>query len=300
MLTQIPGPFFLLIFTVFSVACIIGGRLWANADGSKEYPLPEMIRLNPYEIAALRAGRKGVIQTVLFLLWHRKLIKISGKGRTARIMKGEFRQPTANPLEEAVYNFVVRVKRKPGEFFNPSRRSLGLHSKIDELLGPVNQTLEELHLRCDKSEMKQAWIAFLVPLGLILGIGCTKIYFGIYYDRPVIFLILLLIVMAVISIKILKPRQTTQLGRRYQKKLVKNFLWMKSRLQNDPAFDVAVFGTTALAGIAFFSLFENASAMTAGRGTAGSGFGGGSGGGSGGGGDSSSDGGGGCGGCGGD
>ncbi len=79
-------------------------------------------------------------------------------------------------------------------------------------------------------------------------------------------LILLLIVMAIISIHFLKPRKITWLGRRYQKKLAKPLMGI-SRQQNksDPGFDVAVFGMTALAGIAAFSPFGDAFSMTAGE-----------------------------------
>jgi uncharacterized protein (TIGR04222 family) len=64
--------------------------LWANADGSTKYPLPELTRLDSIAIAALRGGRALVIQTAVFRLWDRKLIDISGEGSNAVItIQGE-------------------------------------------------------------------------------------------------------------------------------------------------------------------------------------------------------------------
>ncbi|RKZ52538.1 MAG: hypothetical protein DRR16_17780 [Candidatus Parabeggiatoa sp. nov. 3] len=41
-------------------------------DDSINYPMPNLTALNPFEIAALRDGRKGIIQTALFNLCHLK------------------------------------------------------------------------------------------------------------------------------------------------------------------------------------------------------------------------------------
>jgi len=49
--------------------------------------MPSPTSLNPFEIAALRDGRKGVIQTALFNLYNRELLTITGTGNTAQVQR---------------------------------------------------------------------------------------------------------------------------------------------------------------------------------------------------------------------
>ncbi len=69
-LIQISGPEFLVYFTGLSLACIVAGRLWSNADGTIHYPLPELTSLDAISVSALRGGWCSVIKTVLFTLWE--------------------------------------------------------------------------------------------------------------------------------------------------------------------------------------------------------------------------------------
>ncbi len=258
-LIQIPGSTFLGYFLFFSILCIGTAKIWMYAaDDSKQYRLPSFTKLNPFEIAALRNGRKGVIQTALFELWHRKLITTRGKAHLAEIRKVNLattKERPKNEIEQNIYNF-AHITRKPGDFFSDTT----LRSNIDKHLKPINQRLEQLHLKQTDSQIKRAWKNLWLVLFLILGIGGTKLYFGFYYGHPVFFLIILLLIIPFITFKILAPKPKTQLGNEYLQKLQKHFEWTISEenLDIDQAFRVSIFGVTALTSFVAFSAFENA------------------------------------------
>ncbi|EDN69392.1 hypothetical protein BGP_3919 [Beggiatoa sp. PS] len=82
--------FFFIGFGLFSLACIAIGFFWIEKfDGSTGYSLPKVKYFNAFEIVALRSGRNGIIETALVNLWHRKLLKTTGKGRTAQVKQLE-------------------------------------------------------------------------------------------------------------------------------------------------------------------------------------------------------------------
>jgi len=288
MLIQIPGPTFLVYFILFSILCIVIGKRWINAaDDSNQYYMPDVTSLNSYEIAALRDGRKGLIQTALFELWNRKLITSRGKEAQAKV-KSVVNQQPKDEIEQAIYDFAHRT-RKPADFFSDT----SLRSRLDKYLKPINWRLEQLHLKPTEHQLKQAILRRRIIWSIILGIGGTKLFFGLHYDRPVAFLIILLIIISIITFIVLAPnKRQTRLGRRYYDKLLKHFEWMKSEEKSniDPAFLISIFGISALTDFGVFASFEQAFAKTASSGTASGGCGGGCGGGGGGGG---------CGGCGG-
>lgn len=297
LLIQIPGATFLIYFSIFSISCIVTSWfLVRNSDNSTSYSLPTLTRFNAFELAALRDGRKGVIQTALFNLWQKDKLSVAGKEQTAVIHRNPNADHTVslNPIEETIYQSITTSGQNPAYFFQDK----ALHAAIDIHLRPINRTLEGAHLKQTDAVLTTNLGIRRVILLLILGVGLTKLSFGIYYGKPVLFLIILLIIFMGATLTILQLTHTTQLGRRYLKKLNEHFAWIKSESPDkfDPTLAVAIFGVTVLAGFSPFSPFEQAFAGTA---TSGSSSNGGCGGGCGGGSGDGGGGGGGCGGCGG-
>jgi uncharacterized protein (TIGR04222 family) len=251
MLIQIPGPIFLLYFGLFSIIGIVFGRFWIRADGSSHYLLPEPTALNPYEMAALQDGPKRVIQTALFNLWHRQLLVTSGKGNHAEVKSLDSSKQRPNGrIEEIIYQF-AQITRKPPDFFNNS----GLRLSLNPPLKRINQTLEQLHLKRTEAQMTQArWKMWLI-LFTILGIGLIKLHFGLYYEHPVFWLILFLIIVPMVAFFILKPHPNTRLGHHYQNKLAEHLEGIQAHSDFDLTFSVALFGLSGLAGIAAFEAF---------------------------------------------
>jgi hypothetical protein len=284
-LIQIPGPIFLVLFLILSAIGILIAWFWN--DDSINRPMPSLTALNPYEIAALRDGRKGVILTALFNLWRRELL--TGTKRRIHRNESSTKQPEG-AIEEMLYQFampmpseftdtrlrsylninqlVTRVHlyfsmRKPSDFFTNTQ----LRSDLDKQMVPINNTLTRMHLKRTESQKKRIWMAFWVTLFFILGLGGLKLYFGITNGHPVGFLILLLIILPIILWKVLKPtHQNTQLGLRYQERLNQHFAWMISENNVDSinfVFGVAILGISALDGFTAFASFEEAFSGTA-------------------------------------
>jgi len=274
MLMQMSSSTFMSYFIIFSISWIFIGWLIIRIDGSNGHSLPELTKLNPFEIAVLRDGRKGVIQTALYNLWSQKFLIISGKKNTVKVRKKIIpdKQPS-NSIEDVIYQF-TNNPRKPTEFFT----NISLRLDIDKHVRPINKTLENLHLKRTNFKLKQAWIVCCVISFFILGIAGIRLYSDMSAGRSIVLMSLLIIIMSILIFKFLKPNRNTRLGQRYQHKLNKHFEWMKSKNNDDvdPAFRIAIFGITALAGFEIFEHFSNVFATVSGPGNvSGSGCGGG-------------------------
>jgi uncharacterized protein (TIGR04222 family) len=258
MLIKIPGPYFLGIFILFSAFCIfVAWLLKKRLDDSIRYPMPSPTSLNPFEIAALRDGRKGVIQTALFNLYNRELLTITGTGNSAQVqINDSATQKPEGAIEEVIYQFANQA-RKPAAFF----KNTALQESLDKFLEPINQKLENMHLKPTDFQTTRTWKRLMVTLFIILGVGGTKAFFDIFvYEQPFDFLLYLLLFIFAITFKVLKPNNQTALGKRFQKQLAKAFKSIKDEelTEIDHTFKVAIFGTSALSGFAAFSSFKNA------------------------------------------
>jgi len=274
------------ILYLFSLIFVtVTGKRWINAaDNSDQCLMPDVTSLNPYEIAALRNGRKGVIQTALFELWNRKLITSRGREEEAEVKSVANQQPQ-DKIEQAIYDF-AHTTRKPADFFSDS----GLHSRLDKHLKPINWRLEQWHLKPTDARLKQAILKQAIMKRRIIwfiifwmGVFFFLLLFEVFAKFEFVFIALFITFLFLVFIDlILAPNERqTQLGRRYYDKLLEHFEWMKSAEKGeiDPAFLISIFGISALTNFGVFASFEQAFAKTASSGTASGGCGGGCGGG---------------------
>ncbi len=266
MLIRIPGPTFLGYFICLSFVCILLGRLWVNADGSTQYPLPELTRFDPLSVAALRGSWASVIRTAIFSLWNRKLVEIKitkhwWKRDEIKIIRMPKRKEVLSPIEEEIYRLLL-TPSEPSDLLQDT----GFRERIQGHLEPINRQLKELHLVRSASDRFRAWIATLVMARVIGAVGGTKLYLGITRGRPVLFLIILLIVSLIVLFGVLKPQAIfTKLGRHYLKELQEHFGWVKESLEAgsapegiDPTLAIAIFGVGILAGASRYSPFSEA------------------------------------------
>lgn len=258
-LIQIPGPVFLQYFIGFALISLIIGWLLINLDGSTQYSLPSPTRFGPIAIGVLRNGRVGAIQTALFNLWRLHLIEITGSGEYAIVKNVATTQLPDNEVEKLLYQFAAKP-RKPEEFFTDAN----LQTQIDTQLKPIYRGLEKLHLVRSKLQMKRAKIVLWAVLGAITIVGGTKLGLGFYHSKPVVFLILSLGIALIGGFFLLQTSHLSRLGQNYLKLLVNQYNSLKKSLAKggdqsaaNPAFGVAVFGMSILAGIAALSLFES-------------------------------------------
>ena len=288
-LARIPGKDFLLIFVALVITTIIICSLWIKADGSIQYPLPELTHFDSISVALLSGGVKSVIQTTVFRLWDRKLIDINGEGSNATLeIKKQSQQNPSGAVENEIYQFLQSPK-KPKDIF----KDASLQNRIKIHVEPIQRELEQLHLARTESGRKRAWgitaIAFLV----IFGVGGTKYHLGKTFGYPTDYLIMLLwgsvIVLLFTTFAFGYLDNTTSLGRRYLEEMREHFDWLKESIDKgnvpegiDPSLVVALGGIGILAGSALYQPYSEVFCPEKSTGWSGGGCGGGGGGGGGG------------------
>lgn len=260
---QIPGPTFLILFGGLVTVAIAICWLWMRADGSEDYQLPDLTRFDSISIAQLRGGKRLIMQTAIFQLYGHELISFGGEGKDADItiphQKGNTSQ-LSGAVEREIYRSLRSGTRKVSEICLDS----GLWDRITTHLDPVQSELERLHLARTKSDSRRVWTITAVACLIIIGVGGTKLLLGILRDRPVLFLIILLIASVIAVFVILDPSSNpTSLGRRYLKETEKHFGWLKKLVKNgqmlegiDPSLVIAIFGVGVLAGSTLYRPYQ--------------------------------------------
>jgi uncharacterized protein (TIGR04222 family) len=301
MIRQVPGPEFLLLYALIIAAGIVIGRKWVAADGSEGHSLPDFTRFDPLSLALLRGGVNEVIRTAVFDLWKKDLLEIlqERKKTTLRAKDGDL--SALHPIETAIHHAVRGGTTNPSELFKSSE----LKQPLENQLARSQEDLTLANLLRNREAVGQAKRKKTTTIIIVLALGLAKLSLGLLHDRPVLFLVILLLFAMVTLQRLLPAGPLSTLGKRYLEGLQSHFGWIKSELAHgnqpagvDPALVVAIFGVASLASIAQYQAFAGAfPARSQGITGDSSGCGGSAGGGSDGGG---SDGGGGCGGCGGD
>lgn len=270
-LASIPGPRFLWYFAVFAMMCIVAARWWASRDASTDYPAPAPGAVDPLAIAALRGGPDAIVHTVVFDLWHRGLIELSGEGSQAAIISHPSGGSPGSPIHQAV----CQAGQKMTVLSN-LLRDRAFRDQIEAPVATIIQQLQILHLLKTTEDLRRVRIAFLATLGVTELVGGIKLILGISRNRPVFFLLIMLAVLPFILWKLFKSRsnQVTRLGRQFLKMLQDQSIWMKDALKENrmpedtsPAMALAIFGASALVGIAAFEPFHQAFAAMPGGGT---------------------------------
>ncbi|WP_075589700.1 TIGR04222 domain-containing membrane protein [Labilibacter marinus] len=304
-LINMPGPWFLLWFGLYAIAIILAvSSLIKNNDPTSKLEIPEPTSLDALDIAILRKGVRGAIVHSIFNLWRKKVIQINGKFLSMQTIN-----PNAkglNKVEEAI----CKLSEKPLLFKNILQKKT--MPSLEVLIEENKKQLEKKKLT-PNDDLKK-WVERWFTLGILLIYipGSLKLFLGISRDKPVLFLVLLLIVIGFIAVLIIRPNKVriTTLGRKFIERCKDRFEWIKTSTegealleQDNLLYGVAAFGVAAIATGGLMGVIEDpaafdkkATAMTAGFGCASCGGGCTSSGCSGGGGCSSGCGGGGCGG----
>ncbi len=240
------GPQFLMGYSIFLVVAFVAARVSQHMLREPfDTPKPSELKLHPYEVAALQ-DLDTVTQTAVATLVRNGQLSITdGDLRIASELPAN-----SHRLEQAVYR---KVKHDEGS--TPTE----LHAAVK----PEMDALERaLHLRGFLLAREQAqrlkWTSLLI-FTAALGLGVLKVLIGIGRDRPVAFLVFLLILATGLGYSILWSSANPRRSRRGDEAL------KLLREQNQPllltvasegsalnpghlAMAVALFGTSALAG----------------------------------------------------
>ena len=244
---DLPGPQFLLFYTVFAAAVVAGLVFWRRrAELSSSSPRIDLS--DPYLIAYLRGGEREVLRVATVTLIDRGLLVRNG----SVIQRAENASPDSvrRPVEQAL----LKKYARGGEvswMFEDDGLSTACRSYGD--------TLRRARLLPDES-VNQARLMRLVVASFVLsGVGFTKVFIALDAGRSNVgFLIVLIIVSLVIAAASSFPR-LTESGRATIEDVQTLYSDLRDRagLLNpggagiEPMMLAAVFGVGALAGPGF-------------------------------------------------
>jgi uncharacterized protein (TIGR04222 family) len=161
--------------------------------------------LSSNEMAYLAGGGARVLEVGLFRLHQAGTIQLDAAKQTVTLVG---RLPArATPVETAIGAAAADGTRIKG---------VGI---IKEPLQRLRTALEEKHLAPDGGDRGGAWIAALVVMGLVIGLGLVRMSYGMSNHRPVGALVMLMIVAAVVTVVVTAIR--TRAANKYGKALVR-------------------------------------------------------------------------------
>lgn len=258
-LKEIPGPYFLFIYTIISVFVIILAKKYAENDYTKNFKVPEPTKIEPLDIALLKSGIKGAIIVSVFNLWRKKKIEIVKIKNNIALKQLSSDFEGLNKLESIILKNTSSQKNYQYFFTQISIQT------TQNLLKPNKENLERLKLLPDYQIIKRYWIATTFSTFFLLLVGVTKLYLGILRDKPVFFLVFLLIISILAVFSVIKPYNIkhSALGKKLINITSKRFEWLKTKNNNSLMLDdnllygIAIFGISAFLGSTLGQLLKN-------------------------------------------
>ena len=240
----IPGPTFLLIFTLVWAFLSVILWVWLKYDGTNKLYIPEWASMNPYTIAYLRDGAEAVLHTAFFSLYDKGYLRLTGRNLQdydiVRSVKD--RKVMVNAVERALYAHCI-YPRSMGDVLNDTI----LLSRLDDLMAPIQEDLIDEGLLKSTRQHMVAISKVIIIIGTLIVFGGIKWNLGVQNDRPVGFLTIMLIIYPIITIVLLRPQGLhTAAGKRLLSQLEDHYSWLqlligdgRSPVGINPAFVVA-------------------------------------------------------------
>ena len=141
-LVTIPGPQFLWFYAGLIVVRIIVARWWGEERHFCRVSAAGTQQLDPLTIAALQGGPMAVVHRVVFDLWNRGLVEISGEKSKAQIVCCPAKEPPGGTIQEALCQANLETPRKLSALV----RDKSFRTRIEGPLNVIQQRLEGLHL----------------------------------------------------------------------------------------------------------------------------------------------------------
>ena len=268
-LTNIYGPYFLVLYISFIIMTIIGYRvLRTRLDLTTRFAVPPVpVNPDPFEIAFLRGGANELTRAVVFSLIQKNLLKILNEEKISRICptNAGFERRSLQPIELTALEWFGAANREPKELFQKS----GLVERLKPYYETFQARLEMQNFFPDE-EMKRrnnrlALQAFL----LFAGLGAYKMFAAIYNGYwNVLGIVFITIIGVLVLGATAKMPRLTKLGKKYLERLQLAFEQIKPSnhypLAAQPSvpsatfasvdpflLSVGVFGGAALAGTVY-------------------------------------------------
>lgn len=185
---EMHGPEFLGFYFVLFIVALVGAiYLRSTLRLPNDEPTPDMLKLDPYEIAYLAGGADRAVNAAIACLVHRGHLKASASERKLSIADRAPSSPHA--LENSIYLAIG----PDGEKVETVRERVS--RRCDE----IADKLKERDLLCNDSN---ALIGQALPILLMLAVavvGVIKIYIGLSRNRPVTFLVIATVVTVIVA-----------------------------------------------------------------------------------------------------
>jgi uncharacterized protein (TIGR04222 family) len=192
---DLSGPHFLIFYFCLSVIVILAARHYRHRAESG--PAPKMELSDPYLIAYLRGGENEILRLGVITLIDRGLLTVDGD--TVRRTGQEIRRDALNPLE---YELLKK-------FGTPAQAaSIFQDAMLKGACAPYRAKLEQAGLIPDAWTTVGRTYRFVLAAGILVAVGLIKISIGISHDRPVAFLIILMIAAVIVTAITSFPRLT--------------------------------------------------------------------------------------------
>ena len=239
------GPEFLFFYFCFSLVVI--SAIVILRRRAESGPAPKIDLGDPYLIAYLRGGEDEALRVAVMSL----------VGRGMLIMGAQFVCRAANVTDNMVEHPIEREALK--RFSAPDEAiSVFKDDNLKSTLQPYRQKLEAAGLLPDSAARNARWVRLLIALMALGIVGVIKIQIGISLQRPVAFLVFMMIAAMIIVAVCSFPRLTVR-GKATLVDIAILYSGLERRVNlSSPgsapaelAMFAAVFGFTALASTPF-------------------------------------------------
>ncbi|HKQ92569.1 MAG TPA: TIGR04222 domain-containing membrane protein [Blastocatellia bacterium] len=242
---ELHGPEFLLFYFCFSLA-VIGAiillRLRAESGGSPRIDLGD-----PYLIAYLRGGEDEALRVAVVSLVDRGMLVADG--RLIRRADHVTVDMASRPIERAVLELFITAD---------NGASVLKDKNLKPVFQPYQDTLERAGLLPDGATRVARLKRLLVGVAALGIVSMVKIQIGLSLERPVGFLVVMMIVAIVAGAALSFPRLTTR-GKATLEDITNLYSGLRTQINSfspggasaELAMYAAVFGVAALAATPF-------------------------------------------------
>ena len=264
-IANLRGPEFLVLYSIYCAVVATLAIVWSRRCDPLPYgaQLPSEPRAggDPYELAWLRAGTGGILQTALVSLSQRQFVQVVGSQAQPTTLVPQ----SLRPPEQIVYTALRGSRSIPLLLADGAVRG-----QIDGVAGQYETHFVRAGIATSPEERRRAYLALGVGVAFVLGLGLFKLLAAIstgHYN--VGFLLLLAAVTTVVLVLACRPQRLNARGRAYLKQLTSTYTaWRMAPATADANVDllplyVGLLGTSVLAGTEYDNLNRQLSPVTA-------------------------------------
>ena len=229
--------FLLLFFASVVLSQLLRRMLRASAQAQKG-SLLSASKFSPLEYAYLAGGPTRFVDAAVADLLARELVRWEPK-------KGLVVSGSPSGLSGELRAVFEAIRREP--------QPLRLRARLREAMRPLRERLERHGLIFDTAAAWRIQLGSLLFPGAVLLLGIAKIAVGISRDRPVLYLVLLCLLLAVYVIALLLrwPQATQRVDALLKQARRQHSTTLRAPSPQNLGLAVALLGTGAMVGTAY-------------------------------------------------